>query len=571
MSFNLSNFQFTEERDVVKLKTSIVNDDVTRTLNGNDSISGESTRTNKPRSRTMGFYNDASGVIHTDSGDDIIRGTAVVPPPNILMVGWDGVQWDHLNEAYDKKLRHSPDGLPNLKVLSSGRLFRNIVTNGDPSTKPGWVQLMTGYTAERTGVLSKFEFRPIDKGLTVFEKAQFTFGRDNVNTFLLSGKRGMVGNDCSKGEPWCRVAPELDRFENYLGLDSIVGRHGLRALEDFGRDPFVGLIHFYNPDHAGHDHGENSRQYTKALVRLDQWLGRYIDKLKELDVFDNTVIYVISDHGFNEGGHGHHFGTKTFMATNDTSVIRAGDRMDIAPTVLTKLGISLGRVGNAPPVDGYSLTHIPGSPRLGLQKGQDNSGIFNHGQMQTGEGDDRIIGKVQGSGYGIRNRNKSKNSDAQINTGSGQDSITGFVTGMGFGIHNNALITTGDDADTVTGIAAGVGFGIHNRATIAMGDDDDRVKGRGIGAYSGFSGGGKILLGDGRDHIIGFGRQHVDGGRDRDTAEFDFALNDAVSLGGRGSQGIAITTQDITMTFTDMERFVFKDETFSLRDLRHMD
>ena len=65
------------------------------------------------------------------------------------------------------------------------------------------------------------------------------------------------------------------------------------------------------------------------------------------------VVVVLVDRGFNEGTSGHRYAPYVFLATNDTSVIRDGDREDIAPTVLKRFGVDLSQLN--PPMDGTPL------------------------------------------------------------------------------------------------------------------------------------------------------------------------------------------------------------------------
>ena len=107
-------------------------------------------------------------------------------------------------------------------------------------------------------------------------------------------------------------------------------------------------------DAAGHRFGENSKEYNDALISNDLWTGRIIAKLKELGLYDKTLVYVTADHGFNEGQKGHSYAPYIFLATNDPLVKRAGMRQDIAPTILDRFGIDLGKL--EPPLDGEPLT-----------------------------------------------------------------------------------------------------------------------------------------------------------------------------------------------------------------------
>ncbi len=104
---------------------------------------------------------------------------------------------------------------------------------------------------------------------------------------------------------------------------------------------FFMFVHFADPDHPGHKHGENSRQYTEAIADDDAWTGKIIAKLKELGLYESTLVYVVVDHGFNEGEKGHRYAPYVFLGTNDAAVMRDGDRMDIAPTILKRFGVNL--------------------------------------------------------------------------------------------------------------------------------------------------------------------------------------------------------------------------------------
>ena len=38
---------------------------------------------------------------------------------------------------------------------------------------------------------------------------------------------------------------------------------------------------------------------------MDRWLGRFLDKMEELDLFENTLLILLSDHGVAHGEHGY--------------------------------------------------------------------------------------------------------------------------------------------------------------------------------------------------------------------------------------------------------------------------
>jgi len=252
-------------------------------------------------------------------------------------------------------------------------IFDNTTTNGATGTKPGWVQIFSGYDAEVTGVYDNGNYQPIPEGYSVFEKVENHFGADNVVTMFISGKGVHTGGACvgdptfkngqpvieDKGQPWCLTKAFLDYFETDHNQNDILGNRALELLDTHQHDLFFALFLFRDPDVTGHLAGEDSVEYSEAMIDVDDWLGRIVAKLEELGIHQQTLVYVVTDHGFDEGKSVHLNAPYGVFATNDPLVIRSGDRKDISPTFLERYGITRGAIGGAPAVDGYSLYSIP--------------------------------------------------------------------------------------------------------------------------------------------------------------------------------------------------------------------
>lgn len=287
---------------------------------------------------------------------------------NTIIIGWDGVQRDHFLECYNKALPECADGLPNIKELSSDKIYNLTITNGATSTKPGWVQILTGYDAEVSGTTANDNYSPIPDGYSLFEKVE----NDNpdIKTVFLAAKIDNLGGKCKNevkedgktelaGEPWCNVKYKVDYFQNGLKESDTTGSKALEMIEKYQSDRFLLFVHFAEPDGAGHKYGENSLEYSDAIIENDAWLGKIISKLTELNLQKKTMIYVAVDHGFDEGEKSHINAPFSIYAMNDQSVVRSADRRDIAPTILKKFGITLNKKGTIPVVDGTSLDIIP--------------------------------------------------------------------------------------------------------------------------------------------------------------------------------------------------------------------
>jgi len=331
---------------------------------------GESEIPNDPAGRIgqEGPYGNASCADGLDNdGDGLID--AEDPPCetddfNVIMIGWDGVQRDHFYECLNGEIPVCSGGLPHIAELSNGVFWNNTTTSGYTATKPGWAQIISGYDAEVTGIVSNKIFGPLPEGYSIFEKVEASLGAQNIVTIFLAGKFGNTGGECwpldeKLSQPFCRTKENLDYFENGLFLEPMVGEAALSLIEQYRDERILALFHFAQPDDIGHVCGENCPFYSASIVAVDDWLGIIVDRLRELGIYEKTFIYVISDHGYDEGKWNHRNAPYTIMATNDRSVMRSGDRKDLAPTILERYGISPMADGDIPAIDGYSLYSIP--------------------------------------------------------------------------------------------------------------------------------------------------------------------------------------------------------------------
>ncbi len=131
------------------------------------------------------------------------------------------------------------------------------------------------------------------------------------------------------------------------------------------------------------------------------------------------------------------------------------------------------------------------------------------------------------------------------------------------GLFNNSNVNTLQGNDTVEG--AGTNIGILNDGRIDTSTGNDSVEGRGKDSNGILNNGridtGRIDLGRGSDTINGFGDRTVVGGDGFDTAVFEFDSS-AVTFGSGANNSTEVTYDNITMTFFEVEEFVFADDTF---------
>ncbi|MBN1804229.1 MAG: alkaline phosphatase family protein [Sedimentisphaerales bacterium] len=328
-------------------------------------------------------------------------------PRNIILFGWDGAQREHVKACLDRR------ELPNLQKLIEEGTFVEIDIEGKTDTKAGWSQILSGYYPEVTGVYSNKQYQPIPEGLSIFERLEAHFGPDKFITVAViadsgnfgaggpkktiltdeknqssqgnetkAGKKNAAGEQAKTGnyselqgyilvdkdtryhvipgQPFHITRNNMDLFENSLKENKKVGTRAIELIEKYKDKPFFFFVDFAEVDKAGHEHGENSKEYNDALISNDLWTGRIMAKVRELGLADNTELYVTADHGLNEGEKESSFAPYVFLATNNKKVNRNGRRQDVAPTIMEAFGLNLSEL--KPVLDGISLTKPDNRP-----------------------------------------------------------------------------------------------------------------------------------------------------------------------------------------------------------------
>ena len=103
---------------------------------------------------------------------------------NVIVIGWDGVQRNHLYELLNRNL------LPNFAAfINQGTIANITVSDHGTDTKAGWTQILTGYRWWKTGVYNNvYWFNSIPAGYTIPERAENYFGRNQIITGFFVGK-----------------------------------------------------------------------------------------------------------------------------------------------------------------------------------------------------------------------------------------------------------------------------------------------------------------------------------------------------------------------------------------------
>ena len=70
------------------------------------------------------------------------------------------------------------------------------------------------------------------------------------------------------------------------------------------KKPEFAAILFDEPDHTGHQAGHDTPGYYETLTRLDGYIGKIIEAVKNAGMYDEAIFIITSDHGGINKGHG---------------------------------------------------------------------------------------------------------------------------------------------------------------------------------------------------------------------------------------------------------------------------
>jgi len=226
--------------------------------------------------------------------------------PNVILITLDTVRADRVG-AYGARAVGTPvvDGL-----AADGVLFEHAISQV-PLTWPSHAVICTGLYPFQNGV-QDFTGQPLDARFRTVAQAFRQKG------FLTAGVISSFALDQSWG-----LARGFDFYDDVFSRDAYENRelglverkagqsvdHALAWLKKVSGKPFFFWLHLYDA-HSPYSPPEPyrtqyaDRPYDGEIAYMDHELGRLIAWLKARQLYDNTVILVVSDHGESLGEHG---------------------------------------------------------------------------------------------------------------------------------------------------------------------------------------------------------------------------------------------------------------------------
>ena len=172
-------------------------------------------------------------------------------------------------------------------------------------TLPNWTSHLTGSGPEQHGVvnnswtLSKHKLPAIETDADGYYPSVFKVLKD-ANPRI---KTAFYYNWLNLIYPYNqRYLDEVSFLKNDAYLPNY--EKAFNFLLDNREEPTLVFLYSVHTDHAGHKYKWMSPEYIRSIEEADVEIGKFIDKMKQEDLYDDTHFMFLTDHGGIGNGHG---------------------------------------------------------------------------------------------------------------------------------------------------------------------------------------------------------------------------------------------------------------------------
>lgn len=247
---------------------------------------------------------------------------------------------------------------PNIDALAEeATLFSHVLTTV-PLTLPAHSSMMTGTNPPYHGVHHNLDYRLEESSVTLAEILQregYTTGAI-ISAYVLDSEFGLDQGFDTYYDDFVEPMPTFFHEERKGGEAS---RIACEWLEKQQAERFFLFLHYYDP-HWPYDPPEPFAStyadipYPGEVAYTDHCIGQVIEKLKDLNLYDSTLLIVTSDHGesfgeHSENQHGYYIYQSTVHVplvikvpggSEGKRVNQTVSLVDVVPTICSVLGIA---------------------------------------------------------------------------------------------------------------------------------------------------------------------------------------------------------------------------------------
>jgi arylsulfatase A-like enzyme len=223
---------------------------------------------------------------------------------NVILISIDTCRADYLGcYGYKRKTTPNIDALAN-----EGILFENAYTPV-PLTLPAHCSMLTGTNPPYHGVHDNFDSQLGKSNITLAEilKGKGLTTGGIIGASLLNRQFGISKGFDTYNDQFDKSRQVTKEISERRGEE--VSRYALKWLNENKRKSFFLFLHYYDahdpytpPEPFASRFVDNL--YAGEIAYVDYCIGEVIKKLKELKLYDSTLVIITGDHGQMLGEHG---------------------------------------------------------------------------------------------------------------------------------------------------------------------------------------------------------------------------------------------------------------------------
>lgn len=237
----------------------------------------------------------------------------------VLLVSFDGFRADYLSKTET----------PNFdELVESGVESEGLIPIFPSKTFPNYYAIATGLYPENNGFIAN-RMQDSDMGLSFsmgnrdqVENPDWYGGEPIWNTVEKASKKAgtmfWVGSEApiqnmrpTFWKPYDGSMPNVDRIDSVLKWMTLSTEDQI----DFG------TLYFNFVDSQGHRHGTESEEIIEAIKEADNLVGYLIEEMKKKNLWENTNLLIVSDHGMTDVSKERLVVLDDFINTDDIEII----------------------------------------------------------------------------------------------------------------------------------------------------------------------------------------------------------------------------------------------------------
>ena len=204
----------------------------------------------------------------------------------VLIVSFDGLRPDAIAEANMTNV---------LSLMQTGAYTFGAQTIMPSVTLPSHTSMLVG-TCPAKHIVRWNEYVPENGyaiGTDIFDLAH-TAG---LRTVMVVGKEKLRQITEPTSTDYFAFVDNTDKIKDPFTIEQL-------AIQQILKDFNLMFVHFPNGDLQGHNHGWMSYKQLKQYGRDDESFGYILETLKNMGLYESTLIIVTADHGGHDTTHG---------------------------------------------------------------------------------------------------------------------------------------------------------------------------------------------------------------------------------------------------------------------------